>query len=103
MDFNSIDELGKAIQKAVNAANGEISLAELFSDRFMKEHSKCNSFDEFCEIGGVPTDIEAFAEFPDKKMDDAIRELTQFGTWKEMQIEAAKYRVLKEIDKIGYY
>lgn len=102
MKFNSIDELGKAIQKAADKAGGEVSLAELLNDKFMKEHSKCNSFDEFCEKGGVPTDIEAFAEFPDEKMDDAVRELTQFDTWKDMQQQAATMYMKRQLIRQGF-
>jgi len=97
-----LNQINNEIQKAADKAGGEVSLAELFDDKFMREYSKCNSFDEFCEKGGVPTDKEAFAEFPEEKMDDAVRELTRFDTWNDMQQQAATIYMKKQLIKQGF-
>ena len=94
MEFKSIDELKKAMERARQETNGNVQLKDLFNDKFMRQFTKCSNFEDFCEKGKIPTDVEEFEKFPDEKMDEAVKELSNFNSWKDMQIEAAKARFI---------
>ena len=49
MEFKSIDELKKAMERACQETNGNVQLKDLFNDKFMRQFTKCSNFEDFCE------------------------------------------------------
>jgi len=97
-----LKKLGDKMQKAADDISGEVSFEVLFNNNFMARYTKCASFDQFCEQGGVPTDIEGFKAFPDEDMDKVVIELTQFDSWEDMQETAATLYTKEQFKKQGF-
>lgn len=102
MELSGFDELASTLDdlaKRADDLNGEhsISLEELLSPDFMKQHSTYLSVDEFFEAGGF--DLESQDEFekiPEDQLDGFVKKSTGFCFWDEM-LEAAieHYMVVK--------
>ena len=100
----SIKHSGSSFDEFVNRVNRlskktTVSFAELFNETFMREYTKCSSFDEFLESGGFKvTSIEDFKAIPDAEFDDYIHRNTAFESWKDMQKQAHAYWIKKQLN-----
>ena len=101
--MTGFDELSNALskmQKGVEEINeqGKASFAELFTDSFMKEHTKFKTMDSFLEATGFDvSSSEAFAAIPDEDMDKFVAENSDFDSWGDMLSTAGQEYMLKKM------
>ena len=96
-DFsNRLNQLSENAQSI--SGTHEYSFKEIFSDKFMIEHTNLSTIDEF--LLSSPEKISNAEEF--EKADEAIldvfvSEQTKFKTWKEMMSAAAQILIMKKL------
>ena len=90
-EIKGLDKLEKQLdQMAKNAEElgkkNTVTFSELFTDSFIKSHSKFSSFDELAVAGNFDvSSTEAFEAISDKDWNDWITQSTDFSNWTEMQ------------------
>jgi hypothetical protein len=101
-EMDGFDEVQKRLDEMANRAaeldGKHVPLSELLSDNFIAKHSSFASFDEL--LAASPFKIETKEDFeaiPDAEWDFYIAANTSFGSWEEMQRQAASEFVVKQI------
>ena len=96
-DFsNRLDQLSENAQSV--SGTHEYSFKEVFSDRFMIEHTNFSTIDEF--LLSSPEKIsnaEEFEKADESILDVFVSEQTKFNTWKEMMSAAAQILIMKKL------
>ena len=98
--FDNFEKELKRIQKEAEKLEGNhaVSLVELFTDEFMRQHTPYASLEELFTEGHFEVnskeDIEAI---PDKEMDDHVAQTTEFDSWEDMQSAAVKDYTIKKL------
>lgn len=101
-DFlNGLNEFQNQIEKLQNnleKANGthEISFKELFTDDLMKDKTKFPSIDVFLEKLGIKTNND-LENYPPIKLDQFVKENTDFSNWNEMKQYASNNYFAKQL------
>ncbi|MGF9814278.1 hypothetical protein [Bacillus toyonensis] len=102
-EMTGLDELEKKLknmEKSAKELDGEnyIPFADLFNDSFMMEYTRFVNIDKFFEESKyvVKTD-EDFKKIPSEKLDEYVKEVTEFENWEEMKTKAAEIYVLKKL------
>lgn len=96
-DFsNRLDQLSENAQSI--SGTHEYSFKEVFSDKFMIEHTNFSTIDEF--LLSSPEKIsnaEEFEKADESILDIFVSEQTKFNTWKEMMSAAAQILIMKKL------
>ena len=96
-DFsNRLDQLSENAQSV--SGTHEYSFKEVFSDRFIIEHTNFSTIDEF--LLSSPEKIsnaEEFEKADESILDVFVSEQTKFNTWKEMMSAAAQILIMKKL------
>lgn len=83
----SFDELLKELQgqKSVEEDQNVVSLDVLFTESFIREHSRCKSFEEFLEKGNFQVSTrEDIDNLPEELFDRHVARETDFPHWATM-------------------
>ncbi|OPA74212.1 hypothetical protein BVG16_24075 [Paenibacillus selenitireducens] len=83
----SFDDLLKELQgqKSVEEEQREASLEALFKESFMREHSRCQSFEEFLAKGNFQVSTrEDIDNLPEELFDRHVARETDFPNWTSM-------------------
>lgn len=75
------------MQKQAESLSGthSVDLKELLTDRFMREHTRFSSFDQFLKAGGFVVNSKSdFEAIPDDVFDEYVSKSTNFRSWKDM-------------------
>lgn len=89
----SMEDLLKELQgqKTVQEDPDHISFKELFTDSFMSQHTRFQSFGEFLENGNFQVEThEDIQKIPDEFFDSHVERKTDFPNWKTMLETATK-------------
>lgn len=96
-DFsNRLDQLSENAQSI--SGTHEYSFKEVFTDKFMIEHTNFSTIDEF--LFSSPEKIsnsEEFEKADESILDIFVSEQTKFKTWKEMMSAAAQILIMKKL------
>ncbi|MWC27731.1 hypothetical protein [Paenibacillus sp. MMS18-CY102] len=85
----SFDDLLKELQGQKTVQEGQISLKDLFNDRFMGKYSTCKSMEEFLEKGNFQVDtLDEMNNIHDELLDRHVARETDFTDWKAMLSKA---------------
>ncbi|MFZ8764777.1 hypothetical protein [Enterococcus diestrammenae] len=101
--MNGFDELSNKLNKmnkGVEEVNkrGEVSFGELFTDSFMRSHTKFSKLDKFFEASGFDvSSSEAFSAIPDEEIDAFTAQNSEFDSWEEMLSTAGQEYILKKM------
>lgn len=90
----------KQFQKNLKNVSGQhqVSFGEIFDSKFMRKYTNFSSFDDFLKAGNfIVNSQKDFEAIPDADMDNHVRKVTRFSSWKEMLTEAAKQNTLKKL------
>jgi hypothetical protein len=81
----------------------QVPLPEVFPPAFMRQHSSVPDFETFCRDGGLDTSSkEAFDATSVKKLDDVVKQLTEFPSWEDMKkAGAADWAKRRLFDGLG--
>lgn len=96
LDMQGFDEFVKNLEAASNIGD-TVSLGELFTESFMRNHSKFSDFEELVKFGGYSTDADEFKKIPDDEFDKFIKANTDFNSWEDMQQDAANEWMAKKL------
>jgi hypothetical protein len=89
--FNEFQRELKRLQRNAERINGEnrIPFYHLFSNEFMKGHTKFSSIHEMFEQSPFTVETEEdFLAIDDQEWDEFIKTHSNFNSWAEMQEEA---------------
>lgn len=99
---NGFDELNNELNKMAKAAkdleqNSSVPFDEIFTKKFMCEHTNFDSFDAFLTAGGFSVQTnEEFEAIPDSEMNSHVSSSTNFSDWEDMlSTAAAEYTASK--------
>jgi len=85
---NQLDRMAKKTESL--SKKSSVSFEELFTDGFIKKHSKYSSFKEFAAAGGFDvSSADSFKAIPDKEWDVWIAQSSDLSGWQDMQQTAA--------------
>lgn len=95
-DFSKLEKLKEKINEL--SVKKQLKFEELFTNSFMLKHTKLSSFAELLEAGGFQvTSAEDFKNIPDETWDICISKNTSFNSWKEMQHQAVREYLQKNL------
>lgn len=64
----------------------QVPLAEIFPPAFMRQHSSVPDFETFCRDGGLDmSSTKAFDATSGEKLDNVVKQLTEFPNWEDMK------------------
>lgn len=101
--MNSIDETIKQlrrVQENIQKVEGThtYSFKEIFNDDFVSSHTRYSNISDFLEHSGLDfSSQEAFQNIDIEKLDKYISKNSDFSSWEEMKITAAKLITEKQI------
>ncbi|QRV17499.1 hypothetical protein JMJ58_21945 (plasmid) [Haloterrigena salifodinae] len=95
--------LAKPLKTAIDRigdvqAGTRVSSDAVFSDPFMRDHTRFDSFDEFCERS--PWSLrrpERIRDVDRDRLDSYVAEMTDFETWEEMDRIAAEEEIIDQV------
>jgi hypothetical protein len=87
-EMHGFDELKKKLEEASKTSD-TVLFSELFTEPFMKKHSKFSDFEDLVKFGGYSTDADEFKKISNDEFDKFIKANTDFDSWKGMQQSAA--------------
>jgi len=91
--LRNLEDLPAKVKKSIE---GKVSLSELFNQSFMKKYSSFNSIEELFNFGDLKIESEKdFEEISEEKLNEVVREKTNFNSWKEM-LKAAGIEYIRE-------
>jgi hypothetical protein len=96
LEMHGFDELQKKLE-AASKIKDTVSFGELFTESFMRKHSKFSDIEELIKSGGYSTDADEFKKIPDDEFDKFIKSSTDFDSWKDMQQSAANEWMAKKL------
>jgi hypothetical protein len=87
--LNELQKQLKQMEKAAKELDGthEVPFSELFTDSFLRKHTKFSSYEEF-ENQEIFTKYQTIEEIPDDEMDQFVAANTNFSNWDDMLGEA---------------
>ena len=94
------DRLSGLAKKAreLDGQQQTIALPDLMTDDFVEAHSQHGSLQELFDASPFTIDsIEDFKAIPDADWDVFIADQTDFETWEEMQTEAVKQLLIRQL------
>jgi len=95
-DWSGLDNLQKRAEKF--DGNHEVPFNELFNTSFMNRYTSHSTIDEYFEAGGFVFETnEEFENLPEDKLDQHVRNSTNFESWNEMITKAGEHWVAKEL------
>jgi hypothetical protein len=95
-DWSGLDKLQKRAEKL--DGNQEVPLNELFKASFMDHYTSHSTIDEFIKAGGFVFETnEDFENIPEEKLDQHVRNSTNFESWNEMLNKAGEHWIAKEL------
>lgn len=104
VEIEGLDELQDVfggLKEKIEALDGEheVPVSELFDASFMKQHTPHSDFVAFLEAGGFEIETqEDFEAIPEGKLDEHVREATEFGGWEEMAGAAVQAWAAEQLD-----
>jgi hypothetical protein len=88
MDFKNFTKSAGQILKNVDLDN--LNLEDILDDTFISNNTTLNSVKLFIEKSGFDvSSIVDFKNLPIDKLDDFIKSVSSFGSWREMLVKAA--------------
>ncbi len=93
------EPLDAVIDRIGNVRAGtRVSSGAVFSDPFVRDHTRFDSFAEFCERSPwslrEPDDIR---DVDREQLDEYVEETTDFETWDEMDTLAAEEEIIDQV------
>ena len=90
MKIEGLDELNKKFDSLANKAKEldgthTVSMADVLTPKFIAEHTRFSSVDEFFTAGGFNCESqEAFESIPNGELDEFVRAESSFDSWQGM-------------------
>jgi hypothetical protein len=92
MDFRNLAKSAGQILKNVDLDN--LNLEEILTDTFISNNTTLNTVKEFLEKRGFDiSSVLDLKNLPIEKLDDFIKGISSFGSWKEMLEKAVGSRL----------
>ena len=101
MPKDGFDDLNKFLEKLeqnVSKAGGEMSLEDLFNEKFMKKYTEFNNIQDF--FNNSPFEFETDEEFEqidEKELDQYVAANTQFPSWEDMMVKAGQEELVRQL------
>lgn len=99
-DDSGMTKFLKNLEKKAKEISGENSIPanETFTSQFLSKHSNFTSFDDLLEKSPfIIKNQEDFKNIPDAEWEKFITDNTDFESWKDMKVEAAKEWTVKKL------
>lgn len=98
-DFErSLRKFQREVEKKVERATADTTVAELFNESFMRRYTDFENFAAMIEAGGWgPATQETFRAIPDVEWEVWVREHTRFSSWEQMQQRAGEELVARRV------
>lgn len=88
MNFGNVVKSAGDLLKNVDL--DDLNLEEILTDKFISENTVLKTVKEFIEKSGFDVKcVLDFKKLPVDKLDDFIKSISSFGSWKEMLQKAA--------------
>jgi hypothetical protein len=95
-DWSGLEKLQRNAKKL--DGKHEVPFNKLFNASFMNRYTSHSTINEFFEAGGIVFKTkEEFENLPVEKIDQHVRNSTNFNNWNEMITKAGEFWVAKEL------
>lgn len=96
-DDSGFKEIEKKMKKAKEDVEGEVKLETLMNDKFMKNNTNYNSFEQMVEASELDfsTEEKSVNSLESNEWNSFVKENTDFKSWEEMSTIAGREYIIK--------
>lgn len=95
--FDDMADEAEELEGELEGEN-EVPFNELFTEKFMRQNTDVDSFDEFLEQSQWEVESqEDFRAIPDDEFDEYVDEHSDFDSWEEMLGTAGREKVARDL------